>query len=60
MAFDAATFAPSAPVRAPLDAVIDAAGAPCPIWAKANPDRALAFLFVAPQDCAAVDTLLAA
>ena len=64
MAFDAATFAPqsvsAAPVRPTLNAVIVAAGEPCPVWAAQNPDRALAFLFVAPQDCAAVDILLAA
>lgn len=60
MAFDAATFAPTAPVSPSLDAMIDAAGDLCPVWAAQNPDRALAFLFVAPQDCAAVDVLLAA
>ena len=29
-------------------------------WAAANPDRALAFLMVAPQPCEALDALLAA
>lgn len=28
-------------------------------WAKANPDRAMLFLFVSPRDCAAVDELMA-
>ena len=49
MAFDAADFRPSSSVQAPP--------APCPVWTAANPDRALAFLFVAPQDCDAVDVL---
>jgi hypothetical protein len=29
-------------------------------WARRNPDRALAFLFVSPRDCAAIDELMAA
>jgi hypothetical protein len=37
---------------------IDAFDAPCPVWAAENPDRALALLFVAPRDCAAVDVLV--
>jgi hypothetical protein len=37
-----------------------AARAPDADWAKANPDRALAFLMVAPQPCEALDALLAA
>ena len=28
-------------------------------WATRNPDRALAFLFVSPRDCAALDELMA-
>lgn len=60
MAFDAANFAPATPVRPSLDAAVAAAGELCPVWTAQNPDRALAFLFVAPQDCAAVDILLAA
>ncbi|HEV7228675.1 hypothetical protein [Brevundimonas sp.] len=52
MAFDAADFRPAAPIVAP-------GAAPCPVWTAANPDRALAFLFVAPQDCDAVDVLTA-
>jgi hypothetical protein len=51
MAFDAADFRPAAPATS--------APEPCPIWAAANPDRALALLFVAPQDCDAVDVLTA-
>lgn len=50
MAFDAADFRPTAPAVPP-------AATPCPLWAAANPDRALALLFVAPQDCDAVDVL---
>jgi hypothetical protein len=53
MAFDAADFRPAAPTVAAAEA------APCPVWTAANPDRALAFLFVAPQDCDAVDVLTA-
>ncbi len=29
-------------------------------WATRHPDRALAFLFVSPRDCAALDELMAA
>jgi hypothetical protein len=59
MAFDAAVTS-----RAPTDtaAMIEAALAPvelCPVWTAANPDRALAFLYVQPMDCAAVDVLTA-
>ena len=32
--------------------------APDPDWALANPERALAFLMVAPQPCEALDALL--
>jgi hypothetical protein len=39
--------------------LIDTARDPEPHWAQSNPDRMLAFLFVAPRDCAAVDQLLA-
>jgi predicted TIM-barrel fold metal-dependent hydrolase len=28
-------------------------------WASRNPDRLMAFLFVAPRDCAAIDELMA-
>lgn len=55
MAFDAANYPQAQPVAAPATA--DGAEL-CPIWAAENPDRALAFLFVAPQDCAAVDVLV--
>ncbi len=61
MAFDS-VVAPRAPLSADLTTaeVIDRAGAPCPVWTAANPDRALAWLFVAPADCMAVDILTAA
>ncbi len=39
--------------------LIDGARDPEPHWAQSNPDRMLAFLFVAPRDCDAVDQLLA-
>jgi hypothetical protein len=52
MAFDAADFRPDA-------AQVQATPALCPLWTAANPDRALAFLFVAPQDGDAVDVLTA-
>ena len=55
MAFDAADFTP-----APTPAPVLADESLCPIWAGANPDRALAFLYVAPQDGPAVDALIAA
>lgn len=56
MAFDTLT-----PTVAPLSAaaLIDGCEAPRADWARANPDRALAVLFVAPQDCDAVDVLTA-
>lgn len=59
MAFDSA-YAPAAPAAIPTltAALIDALDAPCPVWAAENPDRALALLFVAPRDCAAVDVLV--
>ncbi|MFN3668274.1 MAG: hypothetical protein ACK4VY_03125 [Brevundimonas sp.] len=56
MAFDSAAYAPAAPT--PTPALIDAFDTPCPVWAAENPDRALALLFVAPRDCAAVDVLV--
>jgi hypothetical protein len=43
-----------------LAAAFARAGAPEADWAVANPDRALAFLMVSPQPCAALDALLAA
>ncbi|MES2834603.1 MAG: hypothetical protein V4707_07860 [Pseudomonadota bacterium] len=51
MAFDAANYPQAKPLT-------EAGEELCPIWAAENPDRALAFLFVAPQDCAAVDVLV--
>jgi hypothetical protein len=60
MAFDSAAYSPAirTAVPTPTAALIDAFDAPCPIWAAENPDRALALLFVAPRDCAAVDVLV--
>ncbi|MDO9587700.1 MAG: hypothetical protein Q8R45_06790 [Brevundimonas sp.] len=60
MAFDSAAYTPAirTVLPAPTAALIEAAGDPCPIWAAENPDRALALLFVAPRDCAAVDVLV--
>lgn len=55
MAFDTATYSTPTATTVPL---MDA-DALCPIWAAENADKALAFLFVAPQDCAAVDVLMA-
>lgn len=56
MAFDAANYSQARPVAAEPKAF--GTDELCPIWAAENPDRALAFLFVAPQDCAAVDVLV--
>lgn len=53
MAFDAATYAAPKPPESEIEIL-------CPIWAAANPDKALAFLFVAPHDGDAVDVLMAA
>jgi hypothetical protein len=38
--------------------IIDRAGDPDPSLAETDPDRLLAYLFVAPRACAAVDALL--
>jgi hypothetical protein len=40
-------------------ALVDRAPDPEPGWATRNPDRALAFLFVSPRPCAALDELMA-
>jgi hypothetical protein len=61
MPFDAFP-APTADAAARFTSIarlIDEARDPEPGWAQGNPDRMLAFLFVAPRDCAAVDQLLA-
>lgn len=60
MPFDAADYRPDRPaaVRPPIAVLIDAAAEPCPLWSAQNSDRALALLFVAPRDCAAVDVLV--
>jgi len=61
MAYDAVAFSPqplNGSAASSVALLIDAAPAPCPEWAAQNPDRALALLFVAPQDCAAVDVLV--
>lgn len=61
MAYDAVAFPLAARTATPAASaalLIDAAPAPCPQWAARNPDRALALLFVAPQDCDAVDVLV--
>jgi len=56
MAFDAVRFVPAVPAVEP----VVAEDVLCPVWAAQNPDRALAFLLVAPQDGIAVDVLTAA
>jgi hypothetical protein len=65
MPFDAGFPAPAAPAAdtagrfASISRLIDDVRDPDPHWAQRNPDRMLAFLFVAPRDCAAIDQLLA-
>lgn len=59
MPFDSLSYAPSTAPAPSAAALIDTAAAPCAEWAALNPERALALLFVAPQDCAAVDVLMA-
>ena len=44
--------------RQPLPAHADVAD-PEPGWATRNPDKAAAFLFVSPRECAALDELMA-
>lgn len=56
MAFDATVYTP-APQPLPDPSLVQPAE-PCPVWAAENPDRALAFLFVAPRACAAFDVLI--
>ncbi len=61
MPFDAAATDTVIRFAAPagdLPSAFTAAGAPDADWAVANPERALAFLMVAPQPCAALDALL--
>ena len=63
MPFDVADHAPVVHAfarGAELSAAFEAAARPDAAWAAANPDRALAFLFVCPQPCEALDELLAA
>lgn len=63
MPFDTANtdFAPAfaAPGLADLASAFGAE-APSPAQALANPDAALAFLFLSPRPCAALDALIAA
>lgn len=62
MPFDAGFSAPTTDVAGrfvSITKLIDAVRDPEPHWAQSNPDRMLAFLFVAPRDCDAVDQLLA-
>jgi hypothetical protein len=49
----------TAPVRKPLFPSAENVADPAPGWATRHPDRALAFLFVSPRDCAALDELMA-
>lgn len=56
---DAAPVADKAGAFVSIARLIDGAETPDADWARSNPDRMLAFLFVAPRDCAAVDQLLA-
>ena len=59
MAFDSVAFVPAVRTEDRLLARDrDMALAPCPEWTRENPDRALALLFVAPSDCAAVDVIV--
>ena len=64
MPFDVA--AEPTPVALSISLPVQAPAAPKPAsaldaaWAAANPDRALAFLFLDPQPCEALDALLAA
>jgi hypothetical protein len=50
--------------RQPFEAAYDSVSAfgnipdPDPAWAKRNPDRALALLYVSPRPCEALDRLL--
>ena len=47
------------PTRQPLFPAAGDVADPAPGWATLHPDRALAFLFVCPRDCAALDELMA-
>ena len=60
IAADPAPIVQSVAQEADLGAAFAAAAAPKADWAVANPDRALAFLMVAPQPCESLDVLLAA
>ena len=58
-AFDAESDAEFYPAGRPAFPAHADVADPEPGWAARNPDRALAFLFVSPRDCAAVDELMA-
>ncbi|MBS0295470.1 MAG: hypothetical protein JSR45_04105 [Proteobacteria bacterium] len=64
MAFDSETLAAELftgvrnTVLSPAAGAIDRAGDPDPALASTDPDRLLAYLFVTPRACAAVDALL--
>jgi len=42
-----------------LGIAISTAADPDPMWAERHPDRLLAFLYVSPRPCAALDALIA-
>jgi hypothetical protein len=46
-------------IRAPAFPRHDDVADPQAGWAFRNPNRAMAFLFVSPRDCAAIDELMA-
>jgi hypothetical protein len=59
-AADAAVPAPPRPAFSSLTLAWSLEGDPDPAWAAAHPDKCLAFLFVSPRDCSAVDAVRAA
>lgn len=59
MIADVETFRESAPAPIALAFAANDPADPETGWATRNPERALAFLFVSPRDCAAIDELMA-
>ncbi len=58
MAFDMEFAADAIVVKTQPSLAKAFAAEPEPDWAQSNPDRLLAFLYVSPRPCAALDALL--
>jgi hypothetical protein len=59
MAFDADLTIETRPAQQLADRLMRPLADPDPAWAAADPARLLAYLFISPRPCAALDALLA-